>query len=199
MMQNVLVKCFAAPPLHMREVLRYAGLHGTPDAAACALLDECLREALDGLSYRTCYVQHPITLLDEVVDLGYATVHSADLSRCLTGCSEAVTFVATVGPLPDRMVARYSAVTPARALFHQAIGAERIESLCDTLVAMLRAEQGITLRPRFSPGYGDLSLTVQRDIFRALKPERHIGVSMTDALLMLPSKSVTAIVGIKKE
>ena len=49
---------------------------------------------------------------------------------------------------------------------------------------------------RFSPGYGDLPLDVQRPLFAALDVPRKIGVSLTDSLLMAPSKSVSAIIGI---
>ena len=57
-------------------------------------------------------------------------------------------------------------------------------------------KEGLALRPRFSPGYGDLPLEFQRDFFRILRPQRRIGVTLTDACLMVPSKSVTALVGI---
>ena len=56
---------------------------------------------------------------------------------------------------------------------------------------------GKTLAARFSPGYGDLPLEFQREIFRALDVPRRIGVSLGSSCLMSPSKSVTAIVGIK--
>ena len=198
-MMRVLVRHFTAPPINRGEVLRYAGVRGEADAALLSLLDDCLVEVVGGLSYRVCYTEHTVKVTDKDLALGYATVNSADLARCLAGCDRAVTFVATVGATPDRMVARYGAVAPTRALLHQALGAERIEALCDGFLAALAKEQGLLLRPRFSPGYGDLSLTVLGDIFRVLHPERHIGVSLTDALLMVPTKSVTAIVGIKKE
>ena len=81
----------------------------------------------------------------------------------------------------------------------QAIGAERIEALCDAFCDKLKAEKsekGLFLRPRFSAGYGDLSIELQRDIMRALDCGRKIGVTLNESLLMSPSKSVTAIVGI---
>ncbi|MBQ3063711.1 MAG: Vitamin B12 dependent methionine synthase activation subunit [Clostridia bacterium] len=198
-MQGVFVRELGAPPLNLSEILRYAGMRGTPDDGLSALLDSCLAEVAHGLCYRVCFLEHGVKMTDTGVDFGYMQVDSADLARCLSGCDRALTFVATVGPLPDRMIARYGRVAPTKALLHQAIGAERIEALCDAFLDLLRAEQGISLCPRFSPGYGDLSLTVQGDIFRALNPARLIGVSTTDSLLMVPSKSVTAIVGIKKE
>ena len=57
---------------------------------------------------------------------------------------------------------------------------------------------GKSLRTRVSPGYGDISLTMQKDIFAILDCERKIGITLNEDLLMSPSKSVTAIAGIKK-
>ena len=79
----------------------------------------------------------------------------------------------------------------------QAIGSERVESLCDELCRELEGEWG-TVRPRFSPGYGDLPLSLQKEIFALLDCGRSIGVALGENLLMSPSKSVTAIVGVKK-
>ncbi len=81
----------------------------------------------------------------------------------------------------------------------QAIGAERIESLCDMFCGELAetyAKDGMSLRPRFSPGYGDLPLEAQKSVFKALDCHRKIGLALNDSLLMSPSKSVTAIVGL---
>jgi hypothetical protein len=52
------------------------------------------------------------------------------------------------------------------------------------------------MRPRFSPGYGDFDLSVQTNICDVLKTGKTIGVTLTDSLLMMPSKSVTAVVGL---
>ena len=79
----------------------------------------------------------------------------------------------------------------------QALGAERIEALCDAFCDSLISEKGVLLRPRFSPGYGDLPLEVQKDIFSLLECHKRIGVSLNESLLMSPSKSVTAFVGLE--
>ena len=81
----------------------------------------------------------------------------------------------------------------------QAIGAERIEALCDSLCEELKSSlktEGKTSKPRFSPGYGDLPLSFQKDVFRVLEPEKRIGLTLNASLLMSPTKSVTAIIGI---
>ena len=54
-----------------------------------------------------------------------------------------------------------------------------------------------TTVPRFSAGYGDFSLEFQRNICDALDCQRKIGITLQESLIMLPTKSVTAIIGIK--
>ena len=136
------------------------------------------------------------------MDFGFGEYHSAGLSKNLFGCKEAVVFAATVGIGLDRLIAKYSAVSPAKALMLQAIGAERIESLCDAFCGDLGTDLGgldKMLKRRFSPGYGDLPLDMQRDIFRVLDCSRKIGLTLNESMLMSPSKSVTAIVGISSK
>ena len=77
----------------------------------------------------------------------------------------------------------------------QAVGTERIEALCDRFFEDLKTEYG-RIKPRFSPGYADLSLNTQRYIFSLLDCPRRIGIFLNQSLLMSPSKSVTAFVGI---
>ena len=58
--------------------------------------------------------------------------------------------------------------------------------------------RGLPLSARFSAGYGDVPLELQRDIFALLDCPRRIGLTLNESLLMSPSKSVTAIVGISR-
>ena len=81
----------------------------------------------------------------------------------------------------------------------QAVGAERIEALCDLFngeITEKKRAEGLYTRPRFSPGYGDLPLELQKDIFDVLDCPRQIGLTLNQSLLMSPSKSVTAIIGV---
>ncbi|MBQ2880040.1 MAG: Vitamin B12 dependent methionine synthase activation subunit, partial [Anaerotignum sp.] len=117
----------------------------------------------------------------------------------LRGCNSALVFGATIGIEIDRLISKYGRISPSKALFFQAIGAERIESLCDVFchdISYTLKTEGLHLLPRFSPGYGDFPLDFQKDIFRALDCYRKIGLSLNESMLMSPSKSVTAIAGI---
>lgn len=180
------------------EILRYAGAR-QEDEVLSPVLDECLAQILDSLIYKACYRTFPIHVCENSLDLGFAKVTSKALARALDGCSHVILMAATVGLSPDRLMARYATLSPTKALLFQAIGTERIEALCDTVTGLFAAqylEKGARLRPRFSPGYGDLPLSLQREIFAALEPARHIGLSLNESLLMSPTKSVTALIGI---
>jgi 5-methyltetrahydrofolate--homocysteine methyltransferase len=201
MMDNtVYTKRYSAPPWNRREILRYAGAKETTEEVS-ALLEDCLAEAEGVLNYQLCYARFPVREEDGILDLGFTRVTTDHLRKNLCGCNEIVLFGATVGLGMDRAIARYGKLSPARALMFQAIGAERIEALCDAFCDELSrevGESGMSVRPRFSPGYGDVPLELQRDIFRVLDCARKIGLTLNDSLLMTPTKSVTALVGVGK-
>ncbi len=185
------VKTYEEMPVDEHEIMRYAGVRQRTEALD-ALLERCLEEALDGFSYKVCYSLFPVTCTGTRVNFGFAEVRSENLARLLDGRTRALIFCATVGMNIDRLIARYSRSAPSRSLFFQAIGAERIEALCD----LFESELAVGHTHRFSPGYGDLDLEFQRDIFRALDCPKKIGVSLNGSLLMSPSKSVSAIIGV---
>lgn len=197
-MTDVYVRFYDAPPIDRREVLRYAGAREQTDEIA-ALLEDCISLAEGKATFKVCYARLPVKVCHDGIDLGFAKVSSAALTKALSGCDRAVVFAATAGIELDRLIARYSSVSPAKALMLQSIGAERIECLCDLFCDELwdlANGRGEIIRPRFSPGYGDLPLELQRDIFSVLDCPRKIGLTLNESLLMSPTKSVTAIVGI---
>ena len=187
----VITKTYTEPPVCEKEILRYAGCKGTPDEGVRTLLEECLEEALPRLSYKVCYVELPVVINEGICDFGCMKVESQNLAKNLQSCEKAILFAATIGVEMDRLIRKYGAISPAKAVMLQALGAERIESLCDAFCA-----ERLDLRPRFSPGYGDLALETQKEIFQILGCSKNIGLSLNDSLLMSPSKSVTAFVGL---
>jgi len=196
-MSTVFTKSFNPPPFDKNEILRYTGAKEyLPEIEK--LIDECIEEVKSKLIYNVCYGHFPLSLCDDAVDLSFMQIRSEKLIKNLSGCDSFVLFASTVGIEIDRLIARYGKISPVKALIFQAIGAERIESLCDAFCRFVEAEYG-NIRPRFSPGYGDLSLEVQRDFFRVLEPNKKIRLVLNESMLMTPSKSVTAIIGITDE
>ncbi len=184
------------PPIDRAEALRYAGAREN-DTATLALFD-ALTADCPTLRAAVCCDCFPITVLGGAVQFPFVRVESRDLAEQLACCDRAVLFGATLGIAFDRWLMRLASVSPARALLAEGLGSERIEALCDSLEEWLRGQYR-QLSPRFSPGYGDLPLSFQRDIFAVLNCEKQIGLHLTEQLLMTPRKSVTAVIGIKNE
>lgn len=163
------------------------------------LIDECLAEARAMLQYKVCYAVLSAETNGDTIALPCGQIESKNLARNLSGCDKAIVFAATIGVGIDRLISKYSRLSPTKALCFQAIGAERVEALCDEFCEKMKSEyekNGERLKPRFSPGYGDLTLATQKMIFALLDCPKRIGVTLGDTLLMSPSKSVTAFVGI---
>ena len=201
MNNSVITKNFSSPKVDRNEILRYLGAK-KGDLVTENLLDSCLFELEEKLKYLLCYTELSIGIDGDEIDLGFTRVSSHSLAINLSGCDKIILFCATVGIEADRLMTRYSTTSPSRTAMLGAIGSERVEALCDEFCASVSLElkeRGYSCRPRYSPGYGDLSLEVQRDIFRTLEPSKRIGVSLGDSLFMTPTKSVTAIIGLYKD
>ncbi len=196
MIGTVYTKTYSPPPIDRKEILRYAGVR-EDTAEITALLEDCLRECEGKLTYNVCYTEFDIARLCDFTDM-FCT-DSRMLSENLKVCTSAVLFAATVGIGIDRLIARFGRVSPAKALMLQATGTERIESLCDTFcrdMAEYFERTGRELHKRFSPGYGDLPITVQKEIFSVLDCPRRIGLCLNGSMIMSPTKSVTAFMGV---
>lgn len=179
-------------------IYRYLGLRNTrPDAALAALTDQYLLDFQKAVRYRACYLVLPVREEDGGVDFGAFFAPGRTLAKNLRDCHRAIVFAATTGMGAELQRKRASVTSPARALILDAVGTAAVECFCDALCGRWREEfRGSFLRPRYSPGYGDLPLTVQTPLLACLDSSRKAGIALTDTLLMIPQKSVSAIVGI---
>ena len=186
----------------VKEVRRYWGYYGPithPEA------DSFIEEAVASLEKesepRSVYRTFPIKVEGSLVHIGDDVLESANLAKNLTGCREAVLFAATLGPSCDRLVKRAAIKSSALMSCYQAAGAAAIEAYCDELNDKITEEalsRGLHTRPRFSPGYGDLNIESQKIWFRLLDITKNTGISLTDSYLMVPTKSVTARIGLSE-
>ena len=183
------------PPFSLKEICRYA--NAEPDKIP-SFLEDYLKETEGKFSYRVGGIRLPVDTNGNLCRIGPLSVRSNDLEKNLRGCKEAFLFAATIGIEMDRMIARALPISPSKALWLQAIGTERIEALCNAFCRKMAEAENKRLRPRFSPGYGDVPLDIQRDIFRVLDGIK-LGICLNESLLMSPTKSVTAFIGIPDE
>lgn len=185
------------------EALRYLGYVRSSITDEDIEMVKAAIEEVRGLAVpKACFERYTVTISEDFdITMPYGIIHSKDLATNLKGCSEIYIFAATIGPRFDMALTRQRQISIAKAAVYQSVGAATVEALCDTLNEDLRRkvlEEGGTLHPRFSPGFGDMSLDNQKGIFSVLRPEKSIGLTLKDNLIMAPEKSVTAIIGIEK-
>lgn len=178
--------------------LKFMRVRRELDEQTKAVVDDCLEEFLSAVSYKACYRYFDIAIDGDKVSFSDCmTLHSEKLCQNLSGCKGAFVFVATTGSGVDRLIHKHQNVRVSRAVIIDAIGSAAIESLCDALTYDLENEYGVEFTPRFSPGYSDLSILCQKDILKNTDAMRKIGVTLTEHNLMVPMKSVSAIMGVK--
>ena len=128
------------------------------------------------------------------VDFGFGKINSAALVKNLRKSARAYIFAVTLGIGVDRLIRKRSVLSPSEGFILDAIGSALAESAAD--VAERKIHTGKRARPRFSPGYADFSLSHQREILALFDSEKNIGITLLDSGLMIPQKSITAVVGI---
>lgn len=179
-----------------REACRYMGYKDSISSDEFEkLYSECLEKVLAQADYKAVYREVPVTVSDKTVDLGFCRIENESLSKNLSGCTSAIVFAATAGAGIDRLVMRCSKLSSAEGMICDCIASSAIEVWCDKVNDIAVGER--QSKPRFSPGYGGVSLEYQKDILAFLDAERKTGITLSDSLMMIPRKSVTAFIGIK--
>lgn len=185
-----------------REVFRYLGYRGiTPDETVLDRIEEAVPKLQKESRPRSAWNVFPLALSSSSpgdIQIGSLRFASRQLAGNLRGCSCVVLMAATIGPGADFLIRRAEAVSMLDAAIFQAAGAAMAEAWCDEVnrrIIGAMKEQKLFPRPRFSPGYGDVPLALQKDFSALLQMPQTCGISLTDTLLMVPSKSVTAFIG----
>ena len=187
------------PSIPMREALHYMGWRGTP-------LEPQLLEQIQALMDQVQSEIQPRAALQRfkieengMLEGTWLIPQGDDVQRMLSGCHEAVLLAATLGAGSERMLLKAQARSSAQAVLLDAVLSAAIEAVCDAQEAALRRElaaQGLYLTDRFSPGYGDMPVAPTKDICAVLAAEKSIGLTVSQSGIMIPRKSVTAVMGV---
>ena len=199
---------YETPSLNVREWLRYSCIpiyeqeRASKDPELAASMEKALSLLSGALSFRVGFLVVSLEWDEEGFPVFPFAQRSEKLRRTIEECDKAVLFAATIGSGIDRLIRRYEKADPKLGLLLQGLGAERVESLCDAFndeVTSICKSLGRETCMRYSPGYGDLPIEVQREFLPLLDAERRLGITLSESCLMAPSKSVTAIIGVKKD
>lgn len=188
--------------VNRKEIYRYLGYGANePDSAMRSLVDKVLLELINVINPKNIYRLYSCKTDGETVFIGELQIKSKNLSGNLAQCNIAAVLAATLGIEADKLLQRYEVINMAEASIAQACGAACIEAYCNLVQEEIRLDaqeksgKQLFIRPRFSPGYGDLPLDLQKDIFNALDCTKRIGLTLAQSLFMYPTKSVTAFIG----
>ncbi len=195
-MLSLLFKDVKEIEVDKKQALRFMGCKTEiVSEALTEIYDECLQRYLDTAELKAVVKKTDIFFEEgNTIRFDFGTIESESLKRNLSGCKSAYIFGATSGIEVDRCIKRLSLSSEAESVVFSCIASSGVECWCDYINAEMAKKH--TLRPRFSPGYGDVPLEVQRDILQYLDASSKIGITLTESLMMVPVKSVTAIVGI---
>lgn len=184
------------------EARRYLGLHrpgGPPDPD----MEERLRSSgallMETARPKAVWKRFPLALGEDRVQIAGMEIESRSLRRHLRNCTQAYLFAATLGLETDRLLHRLGVTEVSRAVMVQACAASLLEVYCDGCCAQIGEEvraEGLFPRPRFSPGYSDFPAVWQRRLLEAVDAPRRIGLTATGGMMLAPTKSVTAVVGL---
>ena len=185
----------------LREVLHFLGWRGTPvDAPLLAQIRDLCDLAVREVRPRMAERRFPLAPDGSLAGTSM-TPKGNDVRAMLAPCREAVLLAATLGAESERLLLRMQAKDAAQALVLDAVLSAAIEAVLDAREEALRGElavQGRYLTDRFSPGYGDMPLAQGAQILAVLDAQRRIGLMMTGNGLMVPRKSVTAVLGVSR-
>ena len=176
-------------------ILRELGVTNT-DAALSQIMSDMIATLCKVAWPRTIWRIYPLTW-EKGLCLGDVPLQGKDIAAHLKGCTQAAVLAVTLSSAVDTIIRRFQSTDMTKALFLDAIASEACDHLCDDVEKQVRARTDKPfLTARFSAGYGDFPLSTQSGLLRLLDAERKIGLTATDRQLLLPMKSVTAIIGL---
>lgn len=168
----------------------------TDDPQILALVDRAIDIINSSVNPKSLYRIFNCTVTENSLIIGDTEFFSTRLAQNMTGCKRVVMFGATLGTECDRQIKVASTTDVALAMALQATAADKIEEVCDNLEKEIIKEHDVKLRQRYSPGYFDLDIKEQKKFFSLLELQKRIGLTLTDTYEMLPTKSVTAFIGV---
>lgn len=191
--------------INKNEIYAYLGIVGEqPDSLTQSLVDTSIAEIIAAAEPREIHTPFNLGFLHDgspYISSEKFTLIGQDVSAHLTGCFECIMLAVTLGSQIDRIIRIAQVKDMAKAVILDCCASVFMEQICDQISAGLQAEyenQGLYTTMRYSPGYGDLPLSTQDLFINLLDTNRKIGLTQSKEHLLLPRKSVTAIIGISK-
>ena len=189
--------------IRTKEAVRYLGYgRHAIDEPTLELIQDTFRELDQVADARFVYrIFEIIEENENQLTIGGLRIQSRNLYKNLKNCKQGIVFCATLGTGVDLLLKRYSVSDMSKTVVLQACAAAFLEEYCDRMQKQIEdgLENGLYLRPRFSPGYGDFSILHQKELLQMTDASKKIGLALTEGYVLTPTKSITAVMGISSE
>lgn len=183
------------------EALRYMGHRGEVPPTLKELVLKCEKQLLEVI--RPAYIFKCFDI--EYTDGGIRVLNTSltfkgnDIKNHLEDCSRAVLMCATIGAEADKLI-RLTEISDISAAFvMDSLASAAVEQVCsqaDNIIKETFPTEFLTWR--FSPGYGDFPIEIQRDFLDVMNAQKRIGLNVGSGNILIPRKSVTAVAGLSR-
>lgn len=189
--------------LNRRDAFGYMGYKGGEiKERILAIADECEEILLKAIKPFMVYRVFDIEKTEKGIEIKNTSLifRGKDIADHLEGCQKAVLMCVTLSAEVDRVIRSYEACGMEKALIADALASAAVEQVCEIAEKLIQKEVGdYNYTWRFSPGYGDFPLEVQRDFLKVTDAAKRIGLTATATDILIPRKSVTAVMGISEK
>lgn len=188
--------------IDQKEALRYLGYVGNkPEENIQKILNECESNVLDMIDPRYIYKCFDIISNQDkiVLDNCKLELTGNDIVNHLKGCTKVILMCATLSINMDRFIRVTQITDMTKAVIIDSLASVAIEKICDNIQDDIMEEfSGYFQTYRYSPGYGDFPIEIQKDFLSVLDAPKRIGLTSTDDCILTPKKSVTAVIGLSE-
>ncbi|MGL4913318.1 MAG: vitamin B12 dependent-methionine synthase activation domain-containing protein [Romboutsia sp.] len=192
------------------EVLRYLEYNGQNiDDNLNNSIDQCIEITKNKVNPRYLLRVYPIlreknSLGDDEINLKESNLRfkSKNLYKLLNNCEECIILSATLGLDIEKEIRKYSYIELTKSIIIDACSTTAIEEVCDLIEEEIKSKlkgEGKYITMRYSPGYGDLPVEKNKDIVEVLNLNKELGLTINEGGIMIPRKSVIAIIGVSSK
>lgn len=187
------------PEIDINEAIRYMGYRETPTDEQMTMINDCAELLKEQITPSWVYRLFGLERSEEGLTLSGTSLllRGRSIAEHLDGCESCILLCATAGVKADELIRLKESENILLGVMTDALASAAAEAVCNAAEREIADRlPGRSLTWRFSPGYGDLPLDIQPQILDILDAGKRAGVTCTDSFLLIPRKSVTAVIGV---
>ncbi len=182
--------------MNKKEILRYLGYKNQEiDENLNSLIEQCIAE-VEKIPYRVINKKFKLIKGENVVVNDYLVLKGNDIKKHLKYADQCIILLIALDYQLEKLINLNQKINLTKALILDACASTYIEEIADEITNKIKNETDRYITYRYSPGYGDLALDVQKKLVDLVQGHK-IGVTVSDSFLLSPRKAISAIIGIQ--